>query len=416
MKKYISPSQLSGKVHIVASKSYMQRLLLAALISNSKCKLYNVPHSQDVISAVAYAKTLGYEISLNENFIQIDGFNLNKMDNVNCGESATILRMFLPFTIYLLKKFQVSGQGTLLDRIFFDLTNNLKKLNINCNSQADKLPLEISGDVVPGEYFIDGSHSSQFISGLLMIMPILHSNSILHVNNQVSKPYIDLTLSVLKLFDIEITNHNYTKYEIFGNQKFNTKEFYFSEGDWSSAANLLVAAAICGEIELEGLNINSCQADKEIINILENCNAQIEISDKLVKVVKSDLKSFNFDATNCPDLIPPLVALALNCNGTSTIQGIDRLENKESNRALALLSEFRKMGANINIENNKFYINYSKLKAGILDSHSDHRIAMSLTIAALNANGISEISGTQCVAKSFQSFFDVLNNLGAKIK
>jgi len=415
MRKLIRASNLQGTIKAPASKSCMQRLILASLISKSKCNIYNIPYSKDVTSAIILAQSLGLNITLNEDYLQIEPTNYINKENLNCGESATALRMFLPYAIHLLNNFEINGHGTILKRSFYDIEENLKKLNININTKSSRLPFSINGKLKPGVYRLDGSHSSQLISGLLMAMPLLEQDTILHVSNQVSKPYIDLTLKILESFGISIEVINYKKYYISGNQEYQSRSEYTADGDWSSAANLLVAGAICGDLEITGLKNQSFQADKVIIDILEKCGAKITVNDETVKVSKSDLAPFEFNANDSPDLVPALVALAVNCKGISRISGIKRLENKESNRTKALIEEYSKMRANIRLEEDTIIIEGGKVYGSRLWSHSDHRIVMSLAIAALNASGLTELNEVSCVSKSYGNFFSDLEKLGAKI-
>lgn len=415
MRKLIRASKLEGIIKAPASKSCMQRLLLATLIGKSECTIHNIPYSSDVNSAISLAQNLGMNITINDNYLEIQPINFINPENLNCGESATALRMFIPYITKLLKKFEITGHGTILKRSFHDIEKNLKNLNIELKTNHHKLPFEINGVLNSGEYFIDGSHSSQLVSGLLMTFPTLPTKTILHVNNQVSIPYIELTLKILNSFGIDIKNYNYKRYYISGNQTYKSQNKYIVDGDWSSAANLIVAAAICGEVTITDLKNESLQADREILNILKKCGANIQESEDTITVSKSKLKAFEMNAENCPDLVPPLVALAVNCEGFSRISGINRLENKESNRINALLEEYSKMRANITYKKNSLIIEGKKIYGGKLWSHSDHRIAMSLTIAALNAVGLTEICEVQCVSKSYGNFFENLESLGANI-
>lgn len=415
MRKLIRASKLEGTIKAPASKSCMQRLILASLIGQSKCNLHNIPYSKDVTSAISLAQGLGLNISINENFLEVEPSSFLNTENLNCGESATALRMFLPYITHKLNSFEITGHGTILKRSFHDIEENLNKLKISIKSKSSKLPFEINGNLKSGVYHLDGSHSSQLISGLLMAMPILNKDSILHVSNQVSRPYIDLTLTILESFGISIKMTNYEKYHIPGNQKYQSQSEYTADGDWSSAANLIVAGAICGDIEIIGLKNQSMQADKVIIDILKQCGANITEDKETLKVSKSNLTAFEYNAIDSPDLVPPLVALAVNCKGYSKINGISRLENKESNRINALIEEYTKMRANISLEGDSLIIEGGKIYGNKLWSHSDHRIVMSLAVAALNASGLTELNEVSCVSKSYGNFFSDLEILGANI-
>jgi 3-phosphoshikimate 1-carboxyvinyltransferase len=191
---------------------------------------------------------------------------------------------------------------------------------------------------------------------------------------------------------------------------------YTVEGDWSGAAFLLVAGAITGEITVEGLDINSAQADKEILSALNLAGAKISVNDDKIIIAPTALTSFNFDATDCPDLFPPLVSLAANCNGTTSIKGVTRLKHKESNRAKSLQEEFKKMGVEIEISGDDMLImGNENLNGAIVQSHHDHRIAMACAVAALKAKGETTIENAEAINKSYPDFYDHLQKLNAKV-
>jgi len=219
-----------------------------------------------------------------------------------------------------------------------------------------------------------------------------------------SKPYIDMTIKLLKDFGIHIENHDYSEFSIKGNQSY-IPQTYQIEGDWSGAAFWLVAGAIAGNIQVQNINLMSTQADKQIINVLLDAGASVSIMENAIEVRKSMLKPFDFDATDCPDLFPPLVALASRCYGTSKILGISRLQHKESNRAIALQQEFGKLGINIQFHGDLMMVEGGDIQMAEIESHHDHRIAMAASIAALCGKGNSSILNAECVTKSYPEFF-----------
>ena len=248
---------------------------------------------------------------------------------------------------------------------------------------------------------VDVSESSQFLTGLLIALPLCEKDSVVTVKNLKSRPYVDMTLGIARKFGARITETN-GAFAINGNQKYSALNCDI-EGDWSGAAFMLVANEIAGKgkVRVNGLDKNPAQADKEILTALERCGTK--------------LSSFEFDATNCPDLFPPLVALACNCNGTSRIIGVDRLRHKESDRATVLVEEFEKLGAKLRINGNALEIIGTKLKGGTVNSHGDHRIAMACAIAALNATSGVTIQNAEFVSKSYSEFFTDLRSLGVNL-
>jgi 3-phosphoshikimate 1-carboxyvinyltransferase len=285
---------------------------------------------------------------------------------------------------------------------------------VKCTSSGGFLPLVIQGPLIGGKCEIDGSVSSQLLTGLLMALPLAARNSEIKVNNLKSKPYIDMTIQILKSFGITIENKGYSLFHIQGNQKY-IPHNYTVEGDWSGGAFLLVAGAINGELSVKGLRRDSMQSDMSIINALENAGVNIIIGEDQIEITKSELKAFEFNATESPDLFPPLVALASYCEGISTIKGVSRLIYKESDRAKALKEEFGKMKVKIEINDDVMHVTGGRPQGARVESHDDHRIAMALAVASLGATGRVSIRDSQCVAKSYPVFFDDLRHLGAMV-
>jgi 3-phosphoshikimate 1-carboxyvinyltransferase len=245
-----------------------------------------------------------------------------------------------------------------------------------------------------------------------MALPLASKDSNIKVKNLKSKPYIDMTIQILNKFGINISNTGYEKFHIPGNQKYIPQE-YTVEADWSGGAFLLVAGAINGNLTVEGLSTESMQSDMVIIEALKKCGAKMEIGENQIHISASELNAFDFDATESPDLFPPLVALAAYCKGTSIIRGVSRLIYKESDRATALKDEFGKMNIAVEIKNDDMYITGGQPTGAHVESHEDHRIAMAVAVAALRATGSVYIRDSQCVAKSYPHFFDDLRQLGA---
>jgi 3-phosphoshikimate 1-carboxyvinyltransferase len=300
---------------------------------------------------------------------------------------------------------------------FFD--EIFPSLQINISSNKGMLPIKIKGPLQPADITIDGSLSSQFLTGLLMAYARSCTKPVtIKVANLKSKPYIDLTLDVMKHFGWDVENNNYE--EFYFKPTSNSKQEtinYVVEGDWSGAAFLLVAGAISGEITINGLDVNSTQADKAILSALKSCGAKISIDNNIITIGPAELKAYNFNATDCPDLFPPLVALASFCKGTTVITGVHRLMHKESNRTLALQSEFKKMGIDIEVKGDDMLITGNKnIKGAIVHSHHDHRIAMACAIAALCAEGETTIQDAEAINKSYPAFYDHLQKLKAHLQ
>jgi 3-phosphoshikimate 1-carboxyvinyltransferase len=300
---------------------------------------------------------------------------------------------------------------------FFD--EILPKLGVQIKSNNGYLPISIQGPLKTADITVDGSLSSQFLTGLLMAFASAGApNHTIKVNQLTSKPYINLTLAVLKHFGWEVNHVNHEQFTFEPRAAVNETIEYTVEGDWSGAAFLLVAGAIAGPITVKGLQINSTQADRAVMNALASANASIVIDQDEITIGTNEegLKAFEFDATDCPDLFPPLVALASLCKGTTLIKGVNRLAHKESDRGLTLQTEFAKLGVTILLEGDIMKIEgVAIIQANTVFSQHDHRIAMACGVAALRATGPIEITEAEAINKSYTDFFEHLEHLGAKV-
>lgn len=520
----IKRSYLSGEINIPSSKSYIIRALLISSLTEGISIIKYPDYCDDVNAFIGVLKQSGIKIkrefdkiTIENSFFEIirqenifNKTNFNKINNkgnnnitLNCNESGLCARIVPFFAALIDKQLKVTGKGSLKKRQLFINKKILKKLGIKFNSKNGYLPYTVSNLNRDFNIFfdneikiknkksrvifnIDCSKTSQFLTGLLIFSPLFNFNSEIIVKNLKSKPYIDLTIEMMKKAGINIVvkeNENKKHYFIEGNQKYKNVVFV-GEGDWSSASFLMVAGAVCGDITISNLNLNSMQGDKNIIDILKSCGVNISVGKYIDKdnnfynknylnengikitVKKSDIKPFTYDASDTPDLFPPLVALASYCDGVSIIYGVNRLKNKESNRALCLKNEFAKLGIKIKVtknkmviynnkymENNYFKENYfqkkyftiedfknkyfkkkhfsikylknSKInndaKVMDVDSHNDHRIAMALIVAAICMNkdrrdAIVRVKNIDCIAKSYPDFLNDLIKLGANIK
>lgn len=417
----INPSAITGTIKAPASKSSMQRACALALLANGQTTIYNAGHSNDDLAALEIIKKLGATIELKEEELIITGGTLKDITTeINCGESGLGIRMFAPITALSTGQISINGTGSLLKRPMHFFDEIFPQLGVSVQSDNGYLPITIKGPLKPANIIIDGSLSSQFLTGLLIAFANATTKPVtITVTNLLSKPYIDLTLQMIKKFGYNVENDNYKKFLIEPSAQMQIHHAYTVEGDWSGAAFLLVAAAIAGDIKVTGLDVFSTQADKAILSALMDCGVNISIKEKQITIntaLSKNGKPFQFDATNCPDLFPPLVALAAYCNGTTVIKGANRLQHKESNRALTLQQEFAKMGVEITIKDDLMLIDGGgEIKAAVLQSHHDHRIAMACAVAALKANGPSVIEDAESINKSYPVFFDDLKLLHASV-
>jgi 3-phosphoshikimate 1-carboxyvinyltransferase len=414
MERYIEPSAINGNIKAPSSKSMTQRAIAAALLADGQSIIHNPSYCDDSLAAMSIAVGLGARVEPQVNELKINGSAVLKEPKLNCGESGLAIRMFSPIAALYPVEITMVGANSLKKRPMFMIEEALNQLGVKCTSSGGFLPLTIQGPIIGGLCEIDGSVSSQLLTGLLMALPLAVKNSEIKVNNLKSKPYIDMTIQILKSFGITVKNKGYSLFSIPGNQKYIPNN-YSVEGDWSGGAFLLVAGAINGQLCVKGLRRDSMQSDMSIINALEKAGAQMIISENQIEISKSELKAFEFDATESPDLFPPLVALASYCKGISAIKGVSRLIFKESDRAKALSEEFGKMNIKIETNNDLMFVTGGQPHGARVESHDDHRIAMAIAVASLGATGRVSIKDSQCVAKSYPGFFDDLRHLGAVV-
>lgn len=414
MHKKVRPSFLLGTINAPPSKSMTQRAIAAALLAEGCSVIKNPSFCNDSKAASEVAGCLGADVELCGDELRITGGRVIRNKNLNCGESGLAVRMFSPVAALYDEELILTGEGTLLKRPMAMITDALGQLGVDCISSNGYLPVTIKGPLNGGRAEIDGSISSQLLSGLLMALPNAPGDSVIKVRNLKSRPYVDMTIEILNDFGAVVENRNYETFIIPGNQKFTARE-YFVEADWSGGAFLLVAGAINGKVRVTGLRTTSKQSDMAVLKALENAGAKVLIDEGFIEVSGSGLKCFEFDATESPDLFPPLVALAAYCRGESSIKGVSRLVHKESNRSDALTSEFARMGIEIKTEGDKMIITGGKIKGANVSSHGDHRIAMAAAVAALGATGEIVIDNPGCVAKSYPDFFKDLKKAGADI-
>lgn len=415
MERIISPNTVGGSITPPCSKSYAQRALAVALLADGESTIGNVEFCDDTRSALRCIEALGAEVShIDDSTIKVRGSLSPRTDKLHIGESGLATRLFTPIASLHNQPITINGEGTILYRPISMMIEPLRQLGVEVRDGGGFLPIQVCGPMQGGEVRVDGSISSQFLTGLLLSLPMAQHDTTIYVDNLKSLPYVDMTIETARRFGVEIAHKDYKEFFIEGYQRYQATQ-YMIEGDWSGAAPMLVAGAVAGEVTVNNMSCLSLQADTAIIKALINAGAEVESTDCSVTVRRRKLNGFEFDATHCPDLFPALVALAANCKGTTTIYGTERLLHKESNRAATLAEEYAKAGIEVDItEPNVMRIRGGKIRGCKIDSHGDHRIAMSMAVAALTADSPIVIEGAECVAKSYPSFFDDLELLISK--
>jgi len=401
-----------GSIKAPPSKSMAQRAIAAALLASGTSRIFLGALSEDIEASIRIVKILGAKVSPEEGgYISITGGLSPISEEIDCGEAGLSMRMFSSVAALSSKKLKLVGHGSLETRPMKAVEEFLVGLGAAVSLNGDLPPITIQGPIRPGKISIDGSLSSQFLTGLLLALPTLPGDSELEVQNLKSRPYIEMTLELLTDFGIKIEhNAELSNFFIPGGQKYCSRD-YIVEGDWSGASFIAVAGAVAGDLKIDNLKLDSKQADRKIVDAILEFGALLSSSQTAITIRKSLARPFVFDATECPDLFPPLVALAANASGISRIKGAHRLKHKESDREHALKTEFKKLGIKIETEADFLLVTGGPILGGNVFSHHDHRIAMALAVAGLNASGPVDIEHPECVAKSYPDFFKDLISL-----
>ena len=383
-------------------------------MAEGRTVLRNIEFCKDTRSALKCIEALGAKVEfLDESTLVIEGGLNPKSDTLYVGESGLATRLFTPIASLNRTPITIQGEGTLRYRPMTMMIEPLRQLGVTVRDGGGFLPIEVQGPIHGGEVNVDGSVSSQFITGLLLALPLAEEDTTLHVDSPVSTPYIDMTIDTASRFGIKIMQNkgDYTQFFIEGAQKYTAADIAI-EGDWSGASTMLVAGAIAGEVTVKNISTLSKQADTAICHALERAGAGIIIEQDSITVSKRPLRAFEFDATNCPDLFPALAALAAAAEGESRIIGTERLRHKESDRAETIRQEYEKLGIEVDIsEENVMKIRGGEIHPATTFSHDDHRIAMSLAVSALRCNGEVKIENAECVEKSYPTFFEDLDSI-----
>lgn len=412
----ISSSILKGTISIPPSKSITHRAIICAALSNGVSKISPIFMSSDVCATIKAISNLGAKIFLYGNSLIVDSTCLmnKKKVVIDCDESASTLRFLIPIIAAKGIEGNFIGRGSLPKRpldIYYNCLSN-KGVEFKLSTNNFNLPLKVSGLMKSGKFKIPGNVSSQFISGILLAAPITNKEVEIELTTPLeSASYVNLTLSVMKEFGIKVEQTKYGWY-VPGNQSYSSCD-YFIESDWSQAAFFMAAGAIGGKVCLNGLNINSEQPDKKIVDIMKQIGANISWDNNSLLVSHNNLNSFNIDVSQIPDLVPILSVIAAFSNNETIIGNASRLRIKESDRLNAICLGLSKLGATITQNADSLHIiGKDYLSGGYVSGFNDHRIVMALAIAALNATDETIISHADSIDKSYPSFFKDYNSLG----
>lgn len=471
MRRVVKPGAVGGSLAAPPSKSAAQRAVACAALADGVSELALGECGADALAALRIAGALGAEVKQGDGIVKIRGNGGDwaralaaagssgsagaKPDEpdepgdpgqprvrVSAGESGLSMRMFSAIAALAPYAIGLEAEGSLRRRPMDMAEGALRAAGLSCRSEGGFPPLVVRGPLRGGRYIVDGRESSQFVTGLLIALAAAEGDSEIEIEGLASAGYVDITLNVMARFGAKaerLAEGGRTRYAVKGRSGYRAAR-YEVEGDWSGAAFLLVAGAIAGAdwagsargddgarasdgagpsgVEVRGLSLSSAQPDRAVLAALDAAGAELFANDGRVAVRRSRLRGFEFDARGCPDLFPPLVALASACSGESRIRGVSRLRAKESDRAAALCEEFGALGLSLAVEGDEIVVRPAAsdaIRGGIANARGDHRIAMAAAVAALGASGPVAVDGAECVAKSYPGFWRDLAALGVDV-
>lgn len=390
----LTNGELLGTLEVPPSKSAAHRALICAFLSGGG-NIKGVVNSNDILATSNAIRALE-----------------SNDDTVDCIESGSTLRFMIPVAAALGKSVTFIGSGKLPERPIGEYLRLLPEHGVTCESRGG-LPLKTSGKLTSGKFEIAGNVSSQYITGLLLALPLLDGDSEIVLTTPLqSEPYVNMTIDIMEKFGavVEKTENGYF---VKGNQKYKKCD-YNVEGDWSQAIFFLVGGAISGDVTLTGLDLDSTQGDKAALDVLKTFGAEIEAKENYIYVKKSELKGLELDVSHIPDLVPAVAVAAAYAQGKTVIKGGERLRMKESDRINSVVSNLLKMGVNAKETPDGMIIEGGVPKGAALEGYNDHRIVMAFSVAALKAKGETTITDALSVYKSYPNFYDDYNSLGGK--
>ncbi|MBO5067688.1 MAG: 3-phosphoshikimate 1-carboxyvinyltransferase [Clostridia bacterium] len=387
----LNGARISGTIKAIPSKSYAHRILICNFLAgntlNTGCDGFT---SKDIEATKRCLEALS-----------------NGENTLDCGESGSTLRFLIPLVSAIGGKYCLIGHGRLIKRPNDELFNVLKAHGVTATQDGQ---VEVCGKLTSGEYKLRGDISSQYVTGLIMALSILDGDSTIVLTTPLaSAPYVDITIEVLKNFGV-VVEKNKDVFKIKGNQKYcgDAK----AEGDWSNMAFFMVLGAVAGEVTVNGMNFNSVQGDKKILQVLLDAGARLTVSENSVTVKKGELNCFTLDAENCPDLVPIASVIAAFSKGTTVIKNVERLKIKESDRIETTIKMLKAFGINAESDGHDLTIYGGQVKGGEISSFNDHRIVMSSAVLSAGADGRSKIIDAEAVNKSYPTFFEDYTSVG----
>jgi len=426
MRLRITPSAVSGTVSAPPSKSYTHRALILGSLAHGETVIENVLASDDIQYTINALRSLGINIQSDDNTLRIAGtggkFSVQPgQETIFVGNSGSTIRMVAPLAALARTKVVFDGEPRLRQRPIADLLSALKRLGVQVSSlNGDGYPpIEVQGGkLLGGEVTIGGTISSQHISSLLMIAPYAENSVKIKVTNGFhSRPYVDITIDVMRQFGVEVDKYNHEQFTVPSGQRYQGRYFKI-EGDYSSAAYFFAMAAISRKpMTVDNLNVYSVQGDRYFLDILSHMGCYVNYGQEQIQVSREkELTSTTIDMGDYPDIVPPLAIVAAFAKGATEITNISHLRYKETDRINNMAAELRKMEIEVDVTENTMSIIGRRPKGAIIETYNDHRMAMSFATAALFAEGDTIINGAEAVTKSYPGFFTDLARIGAKVQ
>ncbi len=419
MRVKINPSSIHGNIRIPASKSMAHRAIICASLAQGTSIVSNVTYSKDIEATIACMEALGAQIQVQGSTCIVKGCDVRKVDHsihIDCNESGSTLRFLIPLCALTSQKASLAGHGRLLQRPQDVYKEIFEEQNLTFDQQET---LNIQGPLKSGHFKIKGDISSQFITGLMLSLPLLEEESTLEIIPPYeSKSYVNLTLQMLENFGIQVIEEDDFHYRIPGNQHFKANDVCV-EGDYSQLAFFAVLASLQNELMLENMDAHSRQGDRIILDFIQKAGAFVQKTDDYIQVKHQSLKPQIMDIADCPDLGPILCVLASYTKGCTKLIHAQRLRMKESDRIEAMEEELKKWNVNVSstfdsitIEGKESYDQEDVLIHG----HNDHRIVMAMTVFGLCAKKACIIEDAQAITKSYPNFFEDIQQIGGKVE
>lgn len=413
----IKPNEIKGKMKSIPSKSLLHRaIILSGIAKDREIILEQVNTiSEDIEATLTCIEKLGAKTKVEGDSIRITSLGNIKKSKVelHCKESGTTLRLLLPLVSTFSKEATVDCSDGLRKRPIRELIETLEESGLYFKEKG--FPINISGNVTTDFFKISGDISSQYVSGLLLLSSLLDQRSSIYLTTKLeSRAYVNITIKVLRDFGIIVNELEEGVFEIYGGRdKILPPKEYQIEGDWSNAAFFLVGGCLGDSIKMSGLNLESSQGDKKIVQILKKAGAILTCSDDFISSNRSHLNSFEVDFSETPDLFPILSVVAALSKGQSILKGGERLKLKESNRIESTFQMLKSLGADVKKREDGLIIQGKEiLDGGIVNSFNDHRIVMSVTMASIRCKEPVSIVNAGAVKKSYPNFFEDFKKVG----